>query len=69
MYICICKAVSTKEVDEVVRLEGPSLEQVSSSCGAGTACGSCRLRLMRYLSQLQEANLTPVKAAPTGQAS
>ncbi len=51
MYICICKGVSEKDLIEVVKTCGPSIEQVQNSCGAATDCGACLVKLQKYLGQ------------------
>ncbi|MEQ1440681.1 (2Fe-2S)-binding protein [Fontimonas sp. SYSU GA230001] len=42
MYICICKAVSDRDVRRVVAEHGiVSLRELSRRTGLGTCCGKC----------------------------
>ena len=41
MILCICNAVSDREVDDVIRRGATSVDAVTQMCGAGGDCGSC----------------------------
>lgn len=43
MYVCLCKGVSNRTIRSCLDDGARSLEEVGRRCGAGTACGSCRL--------------------------
>ena len=50
MYICLCKAVTDSQLDQILQNPGPhSLKSVGALCGAGTDCGSCRPELVQRL--------------------
>lgn len=42
MVLCVCKAVSDREVDAAIAAGARSLEEVAARCEAGTDCGCCR---------------------------
>lgn len=42
MYICICNAVTERQLKECARAGAASLEDVAFQLGVGTACGRCR---------------------------
>ena len=42
MVLCICRAITEREIDAHVRAGASSLEAVAACCGAGTDCGACR---------------------------
>ena len=41
MYICICKAIREREVDEAVRAGARRPADVFRACGKSPQCGSC----------------------------
>jgi len=42
LILCICKAVTDRDVDAAVRAGARSVDAIGACCGAGTDCGSCR---------------------------
>jgi bacterioferritin-associated ferredoxin len=42
MVLCICRAVTDREIDAAVRSGARSVDAVGACCGAGTDCGACR---------------------------
>jgi bacterioferritin-associated ferredoxin len=42
MYICICNAITEREVRECVRGGCRSMDELSMELGVGTSCGRCR---------------------------
>src|SRR3954470_3228354 len=42
MILCVCQAVTDREVDAAVRAGARSVDAVAACCGAGTDCGACR---------------------------
>ena len=42
MYICICNAITEREVRDCVRRGCCSMDELSSELGVGTSCGRCR---------------------------
>ena len=41
MYVCVCLAVTDKEVETAIEDGADTREQVTRVCGAGGDCGSC----------------------------
>jgi len=42
MYICVCRGISDKEIEEAAQQGVTSLEQLSASMGVGADCGVCQ---------------------------
>ncbi len=42
MFVCICRAVTDKQIAEAVDEGADHITQLEESCGVGTGCGSCR---------------------------
>jgi bacterioferritin-associated ferredoxin len=42
MYVCICAAVSDRDIQNAVMAGDRSLEDVAARLGVGTVCGCCR---------------------------
>lgn len=41
MYVCVCKAVSDKEIRQLIQGGARSTAEIERQCGAGGDCGSC----------------------------
>ena len=41
MYVCICQAVSDKEIKDAVADGAEDLESIQHRLGAATGCGTC----------------------------
>ena len=53
MYICICNAVTEREVRECARRGCCSLAELSVELGVGTSCGRCRPAASEILNESQ----------------
>ncbi|HEX7036636.1 MAG TPA: (2Fe-2S)-binding protein [Pseudomonadales bacterium] len=42
MFVCVCHAVTDREIREAVDDGVDHVEQLEERCGVGTGCGSCR---------------------------
>ncbi len=42
MYVCLCKAVTDKQIRDAVDAGVQNFTQLKESCGAGSGCGCCR---------------------------
>lgn len=42
LYICICNAVTERQVEECARSGVSTLEELASQLGVGAGCGRCR---------------------------
>jgi|GEM_PF-2209656 len=51
MYICICNAITDKEVEAAVQDGARTLGDLQASLGVATCCGSCAETAMEYLPQ------------------
>jgi len=51
MVLCVCQAVSDREVDAAIREGARSLAEVARVCGAGTDCGCCQTAIERRIEQ------------------
>lgn len=41
MFVCICNAISDRQIQEVVATGANSLEDLKSQLGVATCCGCC----------------------------
>ena len=42
MYVCVCNAVSDRDIIEAIRDGAENLEHIQERLGASTGCGTCR---------------------------
>lgn len=49
MYICVCNAVTEKEIRQAVELGAESFRQISNDLGVGTCCGKCKKDACRII--------------------
>jgi bacterioferritin-associated ferredoxin len=42
MFVCVCKAVTDKEVEAVIDGGAITVDEVTAKCQAGGDCGACR---------------------------
>lgn len=42
MFVCICKAITDRDVESAIENGARSVEEVGETTGAGTDCGSCQ---------------------------
>jgi bacterioferritin-associated ferredoxin len=42
MYVCVCRAVTEKEVEAAIDGGAQTIAQVTAACDAGGDCGACR---------------------------
>ena len=45
MFVCICHAVTEREVRDQILLGADTEQEIGRRCGAGTGCGSCLDRI------------------------
>ena len=41
LFVCICHAVTDREIESAVRGQADSLDDVTAATGAGASCGTC----------------------------
>jgi len=51
MIVCLCRRVSDREINHLVRQGARTTSDIASACGAGTACGSCVDDVERFVSR------------------
>lgn len=42
MFVCVCKAITDREIHEAVDSGIDHVDQLEELCGVGTGCGTCR---------------------------
>jgi bacterioferritin-associated ferredoxin len=42
MFVCVCHAITDREIHEAVDDGVEHIDQLEELCGAGSGCGSCR---------------------------
>jgi bacterioferritin-associated ferredoxin len=45
MYVCVCKAVTSSEVQAAIDRGASSVGEVTRACRAGGDCGTCHARI------------------------
>lgn len=51
MFVCICSAVSDRQVERAIQEGAHSLDALAGKTGAGACCGSCRPLLLDIIEQ------------------
>lgn len=65
MYVCVCLAVSDKEVREAIQSGCHSRHAVTRTCGAGGDCGACHGMIENMIEDhLEEADGSGAKLVP-----
>jgi bacterioferritin-associated ferredoxin len=49
MYVCLCRAVTSKAVIDAIEAGATTTRKVAEACGAGTECGRCRNNVRRMI--------------------
>lgn len=60
MYVCVCRAVSERQIREQVAQGARSLRDLQQNCGLGSCCGKCVPLARECLKQAQEELCTQV---------
>jgi len=63
MYVCICKAVTEKQVQSCISEGADSIESLQERLGVATRCGRCRCDLERMMEQQCRCCLEPCTLA------
>jgi bacterioferritin-associated ferredoxin len=45
MYVCICRAVTEREVESAIDQGAKTVQAVTGSCCAGDDCGACHVAI------------------------
>jgi bacterioferritin-associated ferredoxin len=51
MWVCLCEAVNSSTIKEVIAAGARTTEQVGKICRAGTICGRCRKSISALLNE------------------
>ncbi len=51
MYVCVCNAVTSAEVEQAIDGGAESREQVTAACRAGGDCGSCHAMIEEMIAE------------------
>jgi bacterioferritin-associated ferredoxin len=54
MYVCLCYALTDKDIKKNIQHGCLSLKKLQQNCKAGTSCGACLLQLDKILKQSKE---------------
>lgn len=68
MYICICKAVSDREIRQAAELGACSLSDLQECLGVATCCGKCAAETCRILREQEQARCRDMPANTHSQA-
>ncbi len=55
MIVCLCKAVTEKQLVECIGSGKRQLAEIQGACGAGGDCGSCVYRISSIIEQVQRS--------------
>jgi bacterioferritin-associated ferredoxin len=64
MYVCICKAVSARELEEMVADGATSFEEIQGETGAASCCGTCEPCVRAHMDDLLNAPVGDFNALP-----
>ncbi len=59
MYVCLCHAVTDREIRDKVAEGATSVEAVMGCTGAGTRCGGCRPAIAALVQQQTGSEARP----------
>ena len=65
VYLCICNAITERQVRECARQGACSVQELESSLGVGAGCGRCRECAAELLKELKERSF-PIRLSPSG---
>ena len=54
MYLCICNAITERQVRETAQAGARSVDDLASALGIGAGCGRCRECAAELLNRLNE---------------
>lgn len=58
MYICLCKAITDKDIAEAVNAGHVSFEEVQYQLDVSTGCGSCQQSVQAVISHTVSKNMS-----------
>ena len=54
MYVCICRAVTEKQVQSTLEKGATTIAEVTRACGAGSDCGGCLGAIEEMIEEREE---------------
>lgn len=63
MYVCICNAVTDREIRQCADLGVATLEQLRECLGVASCCGKCEAPARALLADTQQRRPTPAAVA------
>lgn len=54
MYVCVCKAVTDRQIAQAINQGACSRRQIYQSTGAGSVCGKCSPYLKQMLDEIPQ---------------
>jgi len=64
MYVCLCKAVTDKEIRRAAANGAGTLYELQESLGVATGCGSCADQAEEILGEARSRHATPAMYIP-----
>jgi bacterioferritin-associated ferredoxin len=64
MYVCVCRAVSDREIKAAIEAGADTVAAVTAACCAGDDCGACHGVIEELIDERQEATRSPVTHLP-----
>ena len=58
MYVCLCRAITDKEICDAVDAGAHSIGEIAETLGAGTGCGGCREYTQDLIDRQKAESLT-----------
>jgi bacterioferritin-associated ferredoxin len=62
MIVCICRGISDRHLEALVKSGADTVERVEQACGAGGDCGSCRDEVERIVDRVALCPQAPIAA-------
>ncbi len=59
MFVCVCNAVSDRQIQETVAAGANSLSDLQATLGVATCCGCCADLAISYLGKHSDQQATP----------
>jgi bacterioferritin-associated ferredoxin len=64
MYVCLCNAVTQRQVEECARSGAASLDDLTAQLGVGAGCGRCRECAAELLAEICNLPAPALHPAP-----
>lgn len=59
MYVCICNAITDRDIRDAASGGATNLWDLQSTLGVATGCGSCKRQALDVLSDCQQGDTAP----------